>query len=741
MLSNDPLWRLCSVLYPLAVGVMLSGPAHAQADVIDVLGTASAERRVGYPQRALDALNNFPSFAADDLNVAAIIRVACLIELGRLEDADALMNSIERTDFELARRYLAFRLALARGAPEAILAAAPPLLARKDLNRLDREVTQFHFARTRLANDKGRQAKAVDALKRLSKSAKDRSIRAGSLRALSEIGDEAARRRLLIDFPATTAGRAVHGAGGLTLDGPALLRRALQLFEMRAYDLAEPDFKRIIAAGGPEARQQAQLKLATIRMRLRQKYPESVDLLKQAMTGPDGKLRESAQYRYGLALGYLGEFQKASQFMSAFIARASPGRRSVFARYQVGRLLHEADLFDEALIAHRAFLATNPPDRDMWIWFEGWTEFRKGAFEDAISTFNKIAASRNVLVGAKALYWIARAHQARDEAAQSKGALEKLEARAGISYYGNLGRLLSAELPPRAFKRQRPMDAPSKLPHLNRLTKAMQRRVNQVFRYAQTGFIRLARGIYTASGLRQKIRRRLGKKRGQHLNDALDLWLEQWGPRWGRLTKKTRRLPWREGFAKVSVATATKAFPPAYLKLAEAAGRPYAVSPWWLLSHMLQESRYRERATSHAIAMGPMQIIPRTGRIIADRIGFPRGEFLDEALFLPGVALRQAAWYLSALRDEYSGNVQLAMAAYNGGPLRMTQHLSLRGPMPFDALIEEVGAHETRNYVRKVSDHLLRYVELYGSDAERKAVHTMLKPPVMRPRALMKIRF
>ena len=139
--------------------------------------------------------------------------------------------------------------------------------------------------------------------------------------------------------------------------------------------------------------------------------------------------------------------------------------------------------------------------------------------------------------------------------------------------------------------------------------------------------------------------------------------------------------------------------------------------------------------------MGPMQIIPRTGRIIASRIGFPRGDFLDETLFLPGVALRQAAWYLSVLRDEYDGNIQLAMAAYNGGPLRITQHLSMRGPMPFDALIEEIGAHETRNYVRKVSDHLIRYVELYGSEEARRAVHMELKPPPERPRAKMKIRF
>ena len=125
--------------------------------------------------------------------------------------------------------------------------------------------------------------------------------------------------------------------------------------------------------------------------------------------------------------------------------------------------------------------------------------------------------------------------------------------------------------------------------------------------------------------------------------------VEEWGVRWGRQSRKNRRIPWREGFEKLSDEQRQNALPPAYLALARAAGRAYDISPWWLLSHMLQESRYKERARSHALALGPMQIIPRTGRIIAQNIGFPKGQFLDEELFVPGVALRQAAWYLAQL--------------------------------------------------------------------------------------------
>ena len=156
---------------------------------------------------------------------------------------------------------------------------------------------------------------------------------------------------------------------------------------------------------------------------------------------------------------------------------------------------------------------------------------------------------------------------------------------------------------------------------------------------------------------------------------------------------------------------------------------------------MLQESRYKERAQSHAVALGTMQILPRTGRRIAERIGFPKGDFLDDRLFDAGVALRHAAWYLDALRREYRGNVILAMAAYNGGPRRVSEHLGIFRDLPFDAMVEEIGAHETRNYARKVTDHLIRYLDLYADDAERASVRASLLPPHTLPEPLGEIRF
>jgi hypothetical protein len=49
-------------------------------------------------------------------------------------------------------------------------------------------------------------------------------------------------------------------------------------------------------------------------------------------------------------------------------------------------------------------------------------------------------------------------------------------------------------------------------------------------------------------------------------------------------------------------------------------------------------------------------------------------------------------------------------------------------------MVEELGAHESRNYLRKVADHFIRYLALYASDEEWETWTERLAPPLMTPR-------
>jgi soluble lytic murein transglycosylase len=61
----------------------------------------------------------------------------------------------------------------------------------------------------------------------------------------------------------------------------------------------------------------------------------------------------------------------------------------------------------------------------------------------------------------------------------------------------------------------------------------------------------------------------------------------------------------------------------------------------------------------------------------------------------------------------FHDDIPLALAAYNAGTHRVRQWLERSGERPLDLFVEEIPFDETRNYVRRVTSHLIayRYIE------------------------------
>ena len=155
---------------------------------------------------------------------------------------------------------------------------------------------------------------------------------------------------------------------------------------------------------------------------------------------------------------------------------------------------------------------------------------------------------------------------------------------------------------------------------------------------------------------------------------------------------------------------------------------------------MYQETRYRSGLVSHAQAIGLMQLLERTGLRLSADLTWPLAPFTGERLFEPGVSLRLAAHYLKLLWEDL-GHPILAMGAYNGGPMRLSEHVERHAELPFDELIEELGAHESRNYMRKIMDHTLRYLALYGTREEWRVWVERLALPERAPVPQRKVKF
>jgi soluble lytic murein transglycosylase-like protein len=93
--------------------------------------------------------------------------------------------------------------------------------------------------------------------------------------------------------------------------------------------------------------------------------------------------------------------------------------------------------------------------------------------------------------------------------------------------------------------------------------------------------------------------------------------------------------------------------------------RAQGLEPHLLAAVIEVESAGHVQAVSHVGALGLMQILPETGRELAQKHGVPWSG--PSTLFDPAINVKLGAAYLRELTNRY-GDVSIALAAYNWGP-------------------------------------------------------------------------
>ncbi len=140
------------------------------------------------------------------------------------------------------------------------------------------------------------------------------------------------------------------------------------------------------------------------------------------------------------------------------------------------------------------------------------------------------------------------------------------------------------------------------------------------------------------------------------------------------------RVVYEETRAQVAQRTSSRLLSaPRYSGLIEHYANERGLSPQLVQAVIQVESAYNARARSSKGAMGLMQLMPDTAR-----------ELRVSNAYDPGENIRGGTLYLRQQLDRFSGDLTLALAAYNAGPGAVTQY---GGIPPY---------RETRNYVTKV---------------------------------------
>jgi soluble lytic murein transglycosylase len=130
----------------------------------------------------------------------------------------------------------------------------------------------------------------------------------------------------------------------------------------------------------------------------------------------------------------------------------------------------------------------------------------------------------------------------------------------------------------------------------------------------------------------------------------------------------------------------------------------------WVLGLVRQESHFIVDAESAAGAQGLMQLMPRTARWVARKMGLKHYRPGHVAEVKTNITL--GTGYLRLVLDNL-GHEVLASAAYNAGPRRASRW---RDAKPLEGAIyaENIPFDETRRYVKKVMANAVFYAALYG---------------------------
>jgi len=138
----------------------------------------------------------------------------------------------------------------------------------------------------------------------------------------------------------------------------------------------------------------------------------------------------------------------------------------------------------------------------------------------------------------------------------------------------------------------------------------------------------------------------------------------------------------------------------------------YGLDIYLIAAIIKVESNFDTLARSNKGALGLMQIKASTGKWIGEKLGI--NDFEEEMLYQPEMNIKMGCWYLNYLLKYYDGNIQLALAAYNGGLGNVNKWLKDERCSEDGVSLKYIPFEETSTYIKKISKAYNIYKRIYS---------------------------
>jgi soluble lytic murein transglycosylase len=581
--------------------------------------------------------------------------------------------------------------------PQALLATMDAAFRLGQWADAEREARRF-LARTPAHPEAGR------VLVRL---AEARAAQGQTVEAIADL------RRRWIEAPASMWGEAARESmedlargAGLTVAPLTVEEQLLQA--QRLADAGEQSASARMLEGilgdrpDPAIRHRALARLAPMLGRLA-RSDEAIVRLDAALAEPITASHAALLYELARLLVRSGQTSRGAAVFERLLTEHPDAPNVADGALNLARARAELGQFDAAREAFEAVL-TRYPDTQASAsarWEVAWLEYRAGRFREAALAFRQLSANvgSSRLAG---LYWAGRSLDRLGEKAAALALYREVLSRGPQGYYGILAARRVREKPPV------PVASPVRLTADPVSLLRPEARYQRAQALASIGFDGFA--ILELEALGRDAAADSDRAWGLGVVFA-DL---------GEAGRSLRYLRRALGAAVEAGAPGLPSrlwqlyYPLGYGEHVRAAAKAASFDPYIVAAVIREESSYDPRARSGVGAVGLMQLMPDTARIVAQELGRPLGDIAT--LWEPPVNITLGARYLAQLAARFRDPL-FAVAAYNAGPHRVQRWIAERPQADLEEFVDQIPFDETRGFAKRVFTSWHHYRRLYGDAA------------------------
>jgi soluble lytic murein transglycosylase len=492
--------------------------------------------------------------------------------------------------------------------------------------------------------------------------------------------------------------------------------RAEGLMNRHRYADAADEYRALVSQASPDIRPSIQLDLADALHRSAKNRDAKLVLAALGIAGVSGEINARRLY-------LLGQVDFATNDNDAFYrsvdelrqaAPTSPWLEQALLSVANLHLVHHE--YDQALDAFREAQQRFPngPRASYMHWKAAWLTLRQGRNEEAKKAFEEqIALYATGAETPAALYWRGRLAEEDNQPLMARAFYQRLSDRYRNFYYAELARQRMQHLPAATTGATSQYPLLDHVPPLDNTGKVKDSEPPSDELHVQKAEL-LGNGGLVDFAVRE-------------LQAAAAADGGSWGP------AETAQIYGETGHYDQAIEVMKRSspnyfaldipdlprkywealFPKAYWNDLKRYSAANGLDPYLVASLIRQESEFNPNAVSRANAVGLMQLLPKTGKLVARQVNLKR--YNASQLYTPAVNMQLGTRYFKGMVDKFGGSFEYALAAYNAGSDRVDDWLSqgkYRDPQEF---VESIPFTETREYVQAIMRNASVYKQLYGA--------------------------